>query len=231
MPIARSLRSLAFYDLLTNLIPGVVYLSAVTLLVSPPPGTVDIPVGILVSGFVVVSFTIGHLVQAAASWLETPKTFGQIIKALQEDNPVEAPFAITYVEKEFWDTCKTNFNIPDPENFDDYGRLFKLLLSHLETTPHTRALRFQALHAFHRSMWAASMLLFISVPILMILSHFGLVNLNSLPTAAVVFIASIIGWAGFRSRKEKFDETFVKYVITDIYDAYEVKHNSSQNSR
>lgn len=228
MSIARSFRTLAFYDLLTNLVPGAAYISAITVLLAPLSSLQTIPSGVVVGGFLILSYTAGHLIQAVGSWAENPTTFGGTIQALQYGEHSTSPITITYIEREFWRVCIRNFNIRDPENFSDYGKLLKLLLSHLETTPHTRALRFQTLHSFHRSMWAASLLLLGTIALFTAAAAVGYLSINSYLVAGLLAGVSVIGWGVFRSRKEKFNKTFVQYVILDIYDSFRTGQSSLQ---
>lgn len=217
MAIGRALRTLAIYDLFTNLIPGIVLTSTILLLIPFESKTKTIPAGILVATFISLSFALGHLAQFVGSKREgTPTTFGDSVKAINARCPDWAPIRVTHIESSFLDKCKKEFDLPN--EFNDYGRLLQLLLSHLETTSHTRALRFQAVHAFHRSMWAISELL-IGISFSMVLFDvFELWSSRSSGIAIAVLGLSMVGRYVFNVRRKKFDKKFVEYVIVDFYE-------------
>jgi hypothetical protein len=217
MALARSFRALGFYDVITNLVPGALWVGALILLLPVNELIQGLPSGVVVGGFLALAYVTGHLLQALGSWADSPTTFGDTLTAIQNETPATAPLTVTYVEKSFLPLCEQQFVLPS--DFEHYGKLLKMLLSYLETTPYTRALRFQSVYSFHRSMWAASWSLLVVLVVLAGLSVLGYSPLPSTSVTSGVAIAGIVGVAVFWKRKNKFDKTFVKYLFVDFYNA------------
>ncbi|WP_147301756.1 MULTISPECIES: hypothetical protein [unclassified Haloferax] len=217
MALARSFGALGFYDVLTNLVPGALWTGAFILLLSVDEPMQGLPSGVIVGGFLAFAYVIGHLLQALGSRADSPTTFGDTLTAIQSENPESAPISVTYVEESFLTLCEQRFSLPS--EFNHYGKLLKMVLSYLETTPYTRALRFQSVYSFHRSMWAASWSLLVVVAALVGFSCLGHSLLPSINVTGGVTIATLVGVVVFRNRKNKFDKTFVKYLFIDFYNA------------
>lgn len=218
MAIARSFRVLALYDVLVNLIPGFIWVIVLIFLLPVKITDQQHPTTILVSGLVALAFVSGHVIQAIGSWLDgTPTTFGDTVSAIRSDNPSRSPIALTEIEYRFWPLCKQKFGLTD--DFNNNGKLLKLILSHLETTPNTRALRFQALHAFHRSMWAASVITAITAASLLGSNVLRITpSVSSLLEGSILLIA-LTSIHLFAHRKRKFNRLFVEYTLIDFYDS------------
>ena len=217
MALARSFRALGFYDVITNLVPGALWTGALVLLLPVDELIQGLPSGVVVGGFLALAYVTGHLLQALGSWADSPTTFGDTLTAIQNETPATAPITVTYVEKSFLTLCEQRFSLPS--DFDHHGKLLKMVLSYLETTPYTRALRFQSVYSFHRSMWAASWSLLIVVAAL---GGFNCLGRPLFPSSIVtvgVVIAALVGVGVFWNRKNKFDKTFVKYLFVDFYNA------------
>lgn len=217
MALARSFRALGFYDVITNLVPGALWIGALILLLPIDELIQSLPSGVVVGGFLTLAYVIGHLLQALGSWADSPTTFGDTLTAIQNEKPATAPITVTYVEESFFTLFEQQFSVPS--DFEHYGRLLKMVLSYLETTPYTRALRFQSVYSFHRSMWAASWSLLLVLAILGGLSALGYLLLPPFIITGGVTIGAIVGVAVFWKRKNKFDKTFVKYLFIDFYNA------------
>lgn len=216
MAISRSFRALELYDVLGNLVPGAVFLFGISAVfqiesyVQFSNGTIAAAV------FLVGSLVSGHMVQAFASELNgTPTLFGEVVQATRDGDTEGLPIEISHIEDSIWPLMKNKFQLPD--EFNDYGALFRLLLSYIETTPATRALRFQALHTFHRSMWGVGFLVTGLVLVGMVSKCIGLIDVRSWQALALVFVISIAGIWVFDNRKEHFNELFIKYAIVDFY--------------
>lgn len=217
MALARSFRALGFYDVLTNLVPGALWIGALIVLLPVDELMQGLPSGVVVGGFLALAYVTGHLLQALGSWADSPTTFGDTLTAIQSETPAAAPISVTHVEESFLTLCEHRFALPS--DFGHHGKLLKMVLSYLETTPYTRALRFQSVYSFHRSMWAASWSLFVVVTALSGLSILGHSILPSITVAGGLTIAALVGVAVFWNRKNKFDKTFVKYLFVDFYNA------------
>ncbi|WP_136591317.1 hypothetical protein [Salinigranum halophilum] len=217
MALARSFGALGFYDVLTNLVPGALWTGALILLLPVDELMQGLPSGVVVGGFLAFAYVTGHLLQALGSWVDSPTTFGDTLIAIRNETPASAPISVTYVEESFLTLCEQRFSLP--ADFDHYGKLLKMVLSYLETTSYTRALRFQSVYSFHRSMWAASWSLLVVVAILGGFTCLGHPLLTSINVTGGVAISALVGVAVFRNRKNKFDKTFVTYLFIDFYNA------------
>lgn len=215
MGVARTFRTLELYDILANLIPGTTILLVVAV-VFEVEKYVQISGGIILGAFLIVGFIFGHIVQAVASQLDgTPTLFGTVVRASKGEEVDNVPIPITHVEESVWPLMKQKFSLPD--EFENYGEMFRLLLSYIETTPATRALRFQALHSFHRSMWAVCYLVVGIVIVAIGLKLMDVVAVRSWPILGASLGGAILGIAVFNNRKEKFNRRFIQYVIADFY--------------
>ncbi|RKD85224.1 hypothetical protein [Halopiger aswanensis] len=217
MAFARSFRALGFYDVITNLVPGALWIGTLILLLPVREVIQGFPSEVVVGGFLTLAYVTGHLLQALGSWADSPTTFGDTLTAIQNETTATAPITVTHVERSFFTLCEQRFSLPS--NFDHYGKLLKMVLSYLETTPYTRALRFQSVYSFHRSMWAASWSLLVVLAILGGLSVLGHSLLPSNTILGGVTIAALVGVVVFWNRKNKFDKIFVKYLFVDFYNA------------
>lgn len=221
MAFGRSLSSLQLYDVLANLVPGAVILLSLIALFSPGfsyiQGFSFLSAGILA----VVSLVAGHVIQYVASqWAGTPHLFGDIIEAVKEDNPGLADARVTHIEQMAWPMMRKRFDLP--EGFEDYGALFRLLLSYVESTPASRALRFQALHSLHRSLWATGRLMSLFALISIVIWQFSPSYVRGLEVSISVLAIGLLFTVVFESRKNKFSKKFVQYAIADFY-AFETK--------
>lgn len=215
MSVGRTFRALELYDILANLIPGSTIL-LVAALVFSVERFAQASSGIVVGVFLIVGFILGHVVQAVASKLDgTPTLFGDVVRASKGEEVNNVSIPITHVEESVWPLMKQKFALPD--DFEDYGEMFRLLLSYIETTPATRALRFQAIHSFHRSMWGVWHLAVGIVVIGAVLKLLGLVTVRSWPILATSIAASFLGIYVFGNRKKKFNKRFIQYAIVDFY--------------
>lgn len=216
MAVARSFRALELYDVLANLIPGAVLLLALGVIFQVE-NYIQFATSTIAAGvFLVSALVFGHVIQAVASKLDgTPTLFGEVIHATRDDDVEEPAIDITHVEETVWPLMKRKFALPD--DFEDYGEMFRLLLSYIETTPATRALRFQALHSFHRSMWGVGYITVALILVAIFLKRMGWVAVRSWPILGLALIGSVAGILVFRERKEKMNKRFIQYAIADFY--------------
>lgn len=216
MGVSRTFRALELYDIMGNLIPGGTFLLTIAVLFKvesypPLPGTTA-TIGV----FLIAAFVLGHVVQAVASRLDgTPTLFGEVIRASRGEEVGDVPIPITDVEEAMWPMLRRKFSLSD--DFDNYGEMFRLLLSYIETTPATRALRFQALHSFHRSMWAVWHLVIGGVAIAAVLKIGDIVAVRPWPVLGLTTIGALIGIRVFKRRKDKFNRLFIQYAVVDFY--------------
>ncbi|WP_337653088.1 hypothetical protein [Halomontanus rarus] len=99
---------------------------------------------------------------------------------------------------------------------DDLER-FQFILSYLETRPSVRALRFQSIYSFYRSMVVAAWIV-IGLSILSFVFYCtGWVAIRGPPTSAVVVAFSLILLYSSLKRRNKLEKTFVGYVVREYY--------------
>jgi len=227
MAVAQSFRALELYDVLSNLVPGAVVLLALSFVfpVENPNPLLTGAIGVGV--FLVSALVLGHVVQVLASWLDgTPKLFGNVIRATRGEDVDDLPIDITHVEESVWPLMKRQFALP--AEYDNYGEMFRLLLSYIETTPTTRALRFQALHSFHRSMWAVGHIAVLITVLGILLKCTGQIATRSWPVLGLALVGSFIGIWVFERRKEKMNKRFIQYAIADFY-IHQTEKRDSKN--
>lgn len=239
MAVARVLRSLHIYDILANLLPGSMLLVVIMATVRVEEYLGSLSSGVLVAAFLVVGFIAGHIIQAFASRLNgKPRLFGLLVADMRGIDPYDpdgtfeflpsrlrswlgferctlSDLHVTEVEQEFWPLVKNQFDLTD--GLEHHGRLMQLVLSYLESGPATRALRFQSIHTFHRSMWGMWFVSLIFVAGVWIGSLWSLVPVRSTAILGLIFMLSLVGIWTFGKRKEKFNRKVVEYTIIDFY--------------
>jgi hypothetical protein len=216
MSVSRSFRALELYDVLVNLVPGAVLLIAISVIFQIEK-YVQFSTGAIAAGvFVVAAFVLGHFIQAVGSQLDgTPTLFADVIRVSKGEGVEEVAINITHVEESIWPLVKRKFSLPD--DCEDHGEMFRLLLSYIDTIPATRALRFQVLHSFHRSMWAVWIIVFTFALASVLLKIVNLVAVRSWSVLAMAISGSFVGIIVFCLRKKKFNKRFVQYAIADFY--------------
>jgi hypothetical protein len=98
MALARSFRALGFYDVITNLVPGALWIGALILLLPVDELLRGLPIGVVVGGFLTPAYVTGHLLQALGSWADSPTTFGDTLTAIQDETPATEPITVTHIE-------------------------------------------------------------------------------------------------------------------------------------
>lgn len=231
MPLTRVFSILNLYDLLANLVPGVAWLLLLTILfpvdwfgIAPRNSP-----GAYIAAIIIFGFIIGHVIQWAGSnldrWLvekmeDDKDVFTRTMEAIQSGQQKSPIGTITDVEESFWKLAKEQFGLPS--DFPKDSKLLVLVLSYLETRPATRASRFQAIHTFHRSMWAASIFSTGSAVLSLLASLLGLLPLSPIVPILILFV-SIGSLLVFDQRKDKFEKMFLRYVFLDFYQDQKVK--------
>lgn len=231
MAIGRALSILNLYDLLANLIPGMAW--AIVLVVLFPVDWFGLSPtgapGTFVAAVIIFGYTGGHMLQWAGSDLDKrlrkrdhdgKDLFSRTMEAVEggdEDSPIGK---VTDVEESFFDLAKEQFDLPD--DFPKSSKVLLLVLSYLETRPATRASRFQAIHTFHRSLWAGAIFSFGSAVLAVILMALGWVD-NGWITPGLILLGSALSIHIFSKRKNKFERTYLRYVFLDFYQDQKVK--------
>lgn len=229
MAIERPLQVLNLYDVFTDLIPGAVFLLFVTILfpIEGIPALENSSILILV--VVIGSLVFGHIIQ----WIrgfdlfwKQPDVFQHTMRQVRtdlewphledNDNPgnTENSLPINMIHYEFLKRVDKRFNLN--ETVPDRERI-QLVLSFLETRPSIRALRFQSVYSFYRSMVVVSWLAFILAVFAIIFHCTGWAPVREFPVLTGALIFSLILASASWARRNRFEKTFVGYVIREFY--------------
>lgn len=224
----QGIKSFNVYDVFANIIPGVVLLVGASF-----PFNVQRVLGKPITAatsitlVIIISFITGQFLQTIGGWADGDHGFPQLMRSIvnEKRNP---QFEITEFDEYFVVLCDDTFELT--EGFDDYTRLFKMLLAYLEYSGRSRALRMQALYLLSRGIWVSAWLLsfwFFAVYVSIDYNYLSetslrLVNLKmkDIPSKSELTIAfllaTVLGTIFGRIRQE-VEEDWVKYVITEFY--------------
>ncbi len=215
MSVARTFRVLELFDVLSNLIPGGILILTPYVLFSTRGLEDKVNPVVLFAAFLLLAYVFGHIVQYIASRvLDTPTLFQSTIEDVISDSD-DSRISVSEVEGRFWEYCKSHFELS--EDFDDYEKVLQLILSYLETTPATRALRFQALYSFSRNMYIVSVVGIVASTAALAGDAIGLAHARSVSLAILVLLLSVVMLLVFRERAKKFEKKFIEYTIFDFY--------------
>lgn len=211
MPLARQLSVLSLYDVLTDLIPGATVVLFAFLVFKVETTVLASSNTIFVFVVLLVSLLVGHVVQ----WLrgkfgKQPGEFQRLMKAVRDDSD-----EVNSVQKDFLEGTNNYFEIDN--EFDD-GERFRLVLSYLETRPAVRALRFQSVYSFYRSLFVAA-LIGVGLSIVALGLHACQSNLPVRGLPYILFTglsAAVLVYASWE-RRDKFEKAFVGYVIREFH--------------
>ncbi len=225
MSLGRTLTTLDLYDLLANLIPGIALILFFAILF--PVSWLGVPHSIsstaAIAGILVFGFIAGHIIQWFGSRLDRfsqqyyhggDDLFSRTVKSIRNEDD-ELPIGQrTEIEDNFVENVKSKFGLSN--EFPESPKLLLLVLSYLETQEASRALRFQTIHTFHRSMWSMSVILLFATVLSTILTVCGPLT-TSWKVLIAVFVISILATYVFKKRKQKFERVFLRYVFLDFY--------------
>ncbi|WP_276280344.1 hypothetical protein [Halorussus caseinilyticus] len=222
------LSSFNIYDIFANIVPGVVFLIGFTFpfkLQNILGGNTVSITNILL--FILFSFVLGQTLQAIGGWADGDHGFPRFIKDILNEES-KSRFEVSSIDETFLLLCSTTFRLPS--NFNDYYRLFKLLLAYLEYSGRSRALRMQALYLFSRGIWVSSWLLFLWFLVLTVSIRFEyispqsleLVNLNmdDLRSEIVILASDIVVLSSgliFTKIRSEIEEDWITYVVLEFY--------------
>lgn len=228
MVAEQGIKSINLYDIFANIIPGLVFLMGLFPLFKPQPFLelvlwegIDIPVGIPLLLFVItVAFVLGQLLQIGGSKDANDHGFAELMDAIRRGEDSNR-YEISDFDDKFWDMCRTEFQLTG--EFSSYGRLFKAILSFLEHSDRSRALRLQALYLFVRGVYVASVILALLYATAIIVIEYSLlpsVVLDVVRSPDILLGSSIVA-AGLAyvtdSNKDDLEEDWIQYTITDCY--------------
>lgn len=203
---------MAFYDVLTDMIPGTTVVISAFLLYPP------LLTAITISNLFWVAILIGGYVA------------GHFLRVVRDIGPQASDFqdrlreGETHFDETVYELLPDHFELPDVTEKSDTlfpdipdSSVMPLVLSYLETRPAVRALRMQSMYSFYRSMTVASLVVFGMAVLSLCLKPVQAGLVSSWEKVAIVFILSGIGIPVFRLRREKFKNRFVRYTIQEYY--------------
>lgn len=215
MSFQRTANSFNLYDLFSTFLPGALLsLLAVLPVVGGKFAEISIGVGGLII-WIVISFSLGLMLQAVGSvYFNGKKDFVSKLKGVTEGD--ENTSEVTAVDVEFVEIVTNDFYLES--DFDDWGRLYKVILAELEDSTRTRALRLHALYLGMRGLGIATL----ATAVLYGIYWFCVVEYgyttglpaNFYPIIITSFI--LISVLSFKRAKEHNSDV-TEYMITEYY--------------
>ncbi len=160
----QGIKTINLYDIFANIVPGVYLLMGLYVGVHPTKlvelfytQPVTVPVGLpLFLSIITVAFVVGQLLQLGGGVYDDDHGFNNLMNHIRGgDGPCR--YEISEIEDGFWEMCLREFDLTD--EFESHDTLFNLLLSYVESSGRSRALRLQALYLFVRGVFVASAVL------------------------------------------------------------------------
>lgn len=224
----KRLSSFNIYDVFANIVPGVVFLIGLSF-----PFKLQQFVGeganaaIAVTLFLFFSLVVGQILQAIGGWADGDHGFSLLVQDIVHRRS-ESRFDRTEFDEYFVVLCHDTFELSD--EFDDYSRLFKLLLAYLEYSGRSRALRMQALYLLARGVWVGAGLLIIWFVTLFVSFEFDYLTATSLKmvnlqltdfrsTTAILLAFVVTAAVGlvFTTIRKELEEDWISYAVTEFY--------------
>lgn len=224
----KRLRSFNIYDIFANIIPGVVFLIGLSFPFKLRQLFGDgANAAVAITLFLFFSLVVGQVLQAIGGWADGDHGFSLLIEDIVHERS-ESRFNVTEFDEYFVVLCQDTFSLS--ADFDDYSRLFKMLLAYLEYSGRSRALRMQALYLLARGVWVSAGLLIIWFVTLFVSIEYGYITTTSLElvnlkmddfrsTIAILIallVSTTIG-AVFTKIRTEMESDWVSYLITEFY--------------
>lgn len=211
MPVARQLTALDIYDVLTDLVPGATVLLFAYLLFPVESTALTASNSMLVFAVLIGSLLNGHVLRWFRGEIgRQPGEFQRKMDAVRDD-----PEAVNSIQRDFLKATNEYFDIDD--EFNDSER-FRLVLSYLETRPPVRAIQFQSVYSFHRSLFIAAI---VGVVLAVIALTLHLLQADNAVRSLAYVIPTGVSAAFLayvsRERRNKFETIFVSYAIQEFY--------------
>ena len=236
---SQGLRSFNVYDVFANIVPGIISLLGMSFPFDIQ-GKITSNLVPVASVFIIVAFVFGQVIQALGSWADGDHGFSILIRDII-NNRSNDRYNITEFDERFLLCCDNAFELTD--DFNDYGRLFKMLLAYLEYGGRTRALRMQALYLFSRGIWVSLWVTTLWFVVIYISIKYGYLSNESLKPINLsmsivrnksgIGVASIftfiMGLAFGRIRKH-LEEDWIQYVIVEFcLDQFAIQDDQTGN--
>ena len=238
---SESYARLNIYDIFADILPGAVFVAGLAFPFIRNEPDLNIVEGI---GFLVLAFTFGLWTQSLGSRFgDGDKPFNEYMENLVEcersydsenQNDTNISFGgdktkITKIDLEFLHYCRDTYEIED--DFDDWGHLFKLLMSQLEGSAWSRTVRIQTLHLATRGLYVSFFLLTIYYTILLTanfapVSSFirsfspGFLLLSGYTInvwdSILIIAFNLALFKEFRRRSKHFEHDVVMYIVSEL---------------
>lgn len=224
----KRLRSFNIYDVFANIVPGVVFLIGLSFPFDLQQFFGDgVNAAIGVTLFLFLSLVVGQILQAIGGWADGDHGFSLLVEDIVRERD-DSQFDVTEFDEYFLVLCQDTFDLS--ADFDDYSRLFKLLLAYLEYSGRSRALRMQALYLLARGVWVSTGLLIVWFVTLLISFEYGYVTATSLESVSLqmadfrstteiviaLSVSTVVGVVFTRIRNE-LEADWISYAITEFY--------------
>ncbi len=214
-----TLGDLNLMDVFTRVIPGVVFVAGLLPLVDlggldPSTSTV---VELALGG--TLAFVVGMVLQPVGRFLEYrvfPTFWLPVwLESLADD--VRTGQA-THFEADFWRACVERFALPDEMDGEEYAQLYRLLLTHLETTPYSRTRRMQAIYQMCRGLGAAFLLLAACYLVAVGLAWLGTGDRTVAPSLLLAGVLVSVGLSvAFLRLTDRFKRFQFDYMVLEFY--------------
>ena len=213
-----TLGDLNLMDVFTRVIPGVVFVAGLLPLVDlggldPSTSTV---VELALGG--TLAFVVGMVLQPVGRFLEYrvfPTFWLPVwLESLADD--ARAGEA-THFEADFWRACVDRFALPDEMDGEEYAQLYRLLLTHLETTPYSRTLRMQAIYQMCRGLGAGFLLLAVPYAGVVVLAGLGTATSPVAPSLLLTGLVAVGLSVAFLRLTDRFKRFQFDYMVLEFY--------------
>ncbi|MDG5819665.1 hypothetical protein [Natronococcus sp. A-GB7] len=237
MAIERPLQVLNLYDVLTDLIPGAAFLLFIAILFPVETLPIFEASGAMILITVIGSLILGHMIQWVRGWeclWKQPDVFQHTMRQIRLESDLSAPrrdnnpnntensLPMSTVRYQFLTLVDEIFEL---DNTVSDTERYQIVLSFLETRPPVRALRFQSLYSFYRSMVVTSWAI-LTIGVVAIGSFLlGWIPTRPLPVLISVVLLGLILAVVTRERRDRFEKTFVGYAIREFYSEQKINEN------
>jgi len=223
MVAGNSLQNLSLYDFLTDFIPGATLLLYLYLIIPIEDLVTVEQTSILLFGFFVAAFVLGHMLQWLREVIESESnTFAATMDNVRAENGDIDPsdvdenstLEITPVHHDFLEKTNEVFELED--GFSDRER-FRLVETYLETRPYQRTFRFRRLLSFYRSMFVATIIGLLAALLGLAGNLCGVGPFRGYSILLPLLAISVLLLISFYNRRSEFEEAYVSYAIREFY--------------
>jgi hypothetical protein len=228
MVAEHGIRSFNLYDLYANVLPGLLLIFGLVLPLKIVP-TLRLILGADVSPefgiaylllLLALAYLAGHILQAIGGRVDADHGIDHLFQTIINGNNYSR-IPLTEVDHSLWEKCKTEFDISD--EFNQYERVWKMILAYLEAAGRSRALRLQALYLFARGAFITTALLIIYYGTLLITFLFSYFPGSWSSYFRVwwvniwLLLFAVIGSFFLRYERDEWESDWIKYTIIEFH--------------